>query len=141
MNRDQGSGGYGQNIALWGVSSGAEELGATGAVKMATTNMWYDGEFNSFLPEYYGKATPDMINFESWGHLSQVVWADTKTVGCHAQFCPRGTAYSNLDSWFTVCNYQPPGMFTLLNNAYSNADDFHRKCWRCLCQEHQQAQG
>ncbi|KAI1361118.1 CAP domain-containing protein [Xylaria arbuscula] len=106
---DQGSGGYGQNIALWGVSSGAEELGASGAVKMATTNMWYDGEFNSFLPEYYGQATPDMVNFESWGHLSQVVWASTTTVGCHAQFCPKGTAYSNLDSWFTVCNYHPPG--------------------------------
>ncbi|KAI0521045.1 CAP domain-containing protein [Xylaria bambusicola] len=105
----QGGGGYGQNIALWGVSSGAEELGAAGAVKMATTNMWYDGEFNSFLPSYYGQPTPDMTNFEAWGHLSQVVWAGTTSVGCHAQFCPRGTAYSNLDSWFTVCNYSPPG--------------------------------
>ncbi|KAI1273733.1 CAP domain-containing protein [Xylaria sp. FL0933] len=105
----QGAGGYGQNIALWGVSSGAEELGAAGAVKMATTNMWYDGEFNSFLPSYYGQATPDMSNFEAWGHLSQLVWAGTTSVGCHAQFCPKGTAYSNLDSWFTVCNYSPPG--------------------------------
>ncbi|GAW16473.1 hypothetical protein ANO14919_059020 [Xylariales sp. No.14919] len=105
----QGGGGYGQNIALWGVSSGAEELGSTGAVKMATTNMWYDGEFNSFLPSYYGQATPDMGNFEAWGHLSQLVWAGTTSVGCHAQFCPRGTAYSNLDAWFTVCNYSPPG--------------------------------
>ncbi|TGJ83651.1 hypothetical protein E0Z10_g5090 [Xylaria hypoxylon] len=105
----QGGGGYGQNIALWGVSSGAEELGAAGAVKMATTNMWYDGEFNSFLPTYYGQATPDMSNFESWGHLSQLVWAGTTSVGCHAQFCPKGTAYSTLDAWFTVCNYSPPG--------------------------------
>ncbi|KAI1309598.1 CAP domain-containing protein [Xylaria venustula] len=105
----EGNGGYGQNIALWGVSSGAEELGAAGAVKMATTNMWYDGEFNSFLPSYYGQATPDMSNFEAWGHLSQLVWAGTTSIGCHAQFCPKGTAYSNLDSWFTVCNYSPPG--------------------------------
>ncbi|KAI1421761.1 CAP domain-containing protein [Xylaria sp. FL1777] len=105
----QGGGGYGQNIALWGVSSGAEELGAAGAVKMATTNMWYDGEFGAFLPSYYGQATPDMTNFESWGHLSQLVWAGTTSVGCHAQFCPKGTAYSTLDSWFTVCNYSPPG--------------------------------
>ncbi|KAI0425388.1 CAP domain-containing protein [Xylaria sp. FL1042] len=105
----EGDGGYGQNIALWGVSSGAEELGAAGAVKMATTNMWYDGEFNSFLPSYYGQATPDMSNFEAWGHLSQLVWAGTTSIGCHAQFCARGTAYSNLDAWFTVCNYYPPG--------------------------------
>ncbi|KAI0458171.1 CAP domain-containing protein [Xylaria acuta] len=106
---DQGNGGYGQNIALWGVSSGAEKLGATGAVKMAATNMWYDGEFNAFLPSYYGQATPDMGNFESWGHLSQLVWAASTTVGCAVQFCPKGTAYDNLDAWFTVCNYHPPG--------------------------------
>ncbi|KAH8164201.1 hypothetical protein CIB48_g4065 [Xylaria polymorpha] len=105
----QGDGGYGQNIALWGVSSGAEKLGAAGAVKMAATNMWYDGEFNNFLPSYYGQDTPDMGNFESWGHLSQLVWADSTTIGCAAQFCPRGTAYDNLDAWFTVCNYSPPG--------------------------------
>ncbi|KAI1747252.1 CAP domain-containing protein [Xylaria castorea] len=105
----QGDGGYGQNIALWGVSSGAEKLGAAGAVKMATTNMWYDGEFNNFLPSYYGKNTPDMSNFESWGHLSQLVWAASNTVGCAVQFCPKGTAYDNLDAWFTVCNYSPPG--------------------------------
>ncbi|KAI8948386.1 CAP domain-containing protein [Xylaria longipes] len=105
----QGNGGYGQNIALWGVSSGAEKLGAAGAVKMATTNMWYDGEFNNFLPSYYGQATPDMGNFESWGHLSQLVWAASTTVGCAVQFCPKGTAYDNLDAWFTVCNYSPPG--------------------------------
>ncbi|KAI1184501.1 CAP domain-containing protein [Nemania serpens] len=105
----EGKGGYGQNIALWGVSSGAEELGAAGAVKMAATNMWYDGEFEAFLPSYYGQATPDMGNFEAWGHISQLVWASSTTIGCASQFCPRGTAYDNLDAWYTVCNYSPPG--------------------------------
>ncbi|KAI1819299.1 CAP domain-containing protein [Xylaria intraflava] len=106
---NQGDGHYGQNIALWGVSSGAQELGETGAIKMAATNMWYDGEFNAFLPSYYGEATPDMSNFEAWGHLSQMVWAGSTTVGCSVQFCPKGTAYSTLDAWFSVCNYSPPG--------------------------------
>lgn len=92
------------------MSSGAEKLGEAGAVKMAATNMWYDGEFASFLPSYYGQDTPDMGNFESWGHLSQLVWADSTGLGCAVQFCPRGTAYDNLDAWFTVCNYSPPGM-------------------------------
>ncbi|KAJ2991131.1 hypothetical protein NUW58_g2632 [Xylaria curta] len=105
----QGKGGYGQNIALWGVSSGAEKLGQAGAVKMATTNMWYNGEFASFLPSYYGQATPPMNNFESWGHLSQVVWAGSTSIGCAVQFCPKGTSYETLDAWFTVCNYSPPG--------------------------------
>lgn len=93
------------------MSSGAEELGAAGAVKMAATNMWYDGEFEAFLPSYYGQATPDMGNFEAWGHISQLVWASSTTIGCASQFCPRGTAYDNLDAWYTVCNYSPPGMF------------------------------
>ncbi|KAJ8121965.1 hypothetical protein ONZ43_g1718 [Nemania bipapillata] len=106
---DEGKGGYGQNIALWGVSSGAEKLGESGAVKMAATDMWYDGEFNAFLPSYYGQDTPDMSNFESWGHMSQLVWAGSTTVGCAVQYCPRGTAYATLDAWFTVCNYSPPG--------------------------------
>jgi hypothetical protein len=95
------------------VSDGALELGATGAVKMAATNMWYDGEFAAFKPEYYGQPTPNMDNFESWGHLSQLVWAGTTSVGCSAVFCKAGTAFDTLDSWFTVCNYFPAGMLFL----------------------------
>ncbi|KAI1432016.1 CAP domain-containing protein [Xylaria sp. CBS 124048] len=105
----EGDGNYGQNIALWGVSSGAAALGETGAIKMAATNMWYDGEFNAFLPSYYGESTPDMSNFEAWGHLSQMLWSGSISLGCAVKFCPAGTAYSNLDSWFSVCNYFPPG--------------------------------
>ncbi|KAI3326877.1 PR-1-like protein [Xylariaceae sp. AK1471] len=116
----QGSGHYGQNIALWGVSSGAAELGFTGAIKAAITNMWYDGEFGSFLPSYYGQPTPDMGNFEAWGHMSQVVWAASTSVGCSSVFCPKGTAYDDLDSWYSVCNYYPLGN---LGGAY--ADNIH----------------
>ncbi|KAI1818572.1 PR-1-like protein [Poronia punctata] len=106
---DQGTGGYGQNIALWGGTSGAKNLGFAGAIKMAATNMWYNGEFNSFLPSFYGQPTPDMNNFEAWGHMSQMVWASSTKIGCAAVFCPRGTAYDDMDAWFSVCNYHPPG--------------------------------
>ncbi|KAI2639230.1 CAP domain-containing protein [Xylaria nigripes] len=106
---NEGNAGYGQNIALYGVSSGALALGETGAIKMAVTNMWYDGEFRAFLPSYYGQTTPDMTNFDTWGHLSQTIWSGSTSIGCAVKFCPAGTAYSNLDSWFSVCNYHPPG--------------------------------
>jgi hypothetical protein len=76
--------------------------------------MWYDGEFASFLPSYYGQSTPNMDNFEAWGHMSQLVWASSTSVGCSAVFCPKGTAYDDLDSWYTVCNYYPRGMFPLV---------------------------
>jgi hypothetical protein len=95
---------------MWAGSSGAEELGEVGAMKMATTSFWYNGEFSKYLPEYYGESTPDMSDFEAWGHLSQLLWAASDGLGCHVQFCAKGTMYSDMDAWYTVCNYSPPGM-------------------------------
>ncbi|CAJ2504131.1 Uu.00g115250.m01.CDS01 [Anthostomella pinea] len=106
---DQGDKGYGQNIAMWAVSSGAADLGEAGAIKMATTDMWYNGEFAEYLPQYYGQATPDMSGFEKWGHLSQLLWKESTDLGCSAQFCAKGSMYDDMDAWFMVCNYGPPG--------------------------------
>ncbi|KAH9888727.1 scp-like extracellular protein [Xylariomycetidae sp. FL2044] len=106
---DQGSGGYGQNLAMWAVSDGAADLGEAGAIKMATTDMWYDGEFAAFKPEFYGQADPDMSNFESWGHLSQLLWKSTETLGCATQFCAKGTMFDTMDAWYMVCDYGPQG--------------------------------
>ncbi|RYP74069.1 hypothetical protein DL771_003258 [Monosporascus sp. 5C6A] len=106
---EQGSGGYGQNIAMWATSSGAEELGAGGAIKMATTDMWYNGEFSKYLPSYYGQDTPDMTNFLDWGHFTQLIWKDSTKLGCAVQFCPKGTMSADMDAWYMVCNYGPPG--------------------------------
>ncbi|KAL7621534.1 hypothetical protein AAE478_008859 [Parahypoxylon ruwenzoriense] len=106
---NQGNGGYGQNLANWAESSGAFSLGATGAVKMAITDMWYNGEFNKFLPQFYGESTPDMSTFESWGHYSQLIWKSSEQVGCASQYCEKGTMYDDFDAWFTVCNYGPAG--------------------------------
>jgi len=52
-----------------------------------------------------------MSNFEGWGHFSQVVWVGSAAVGCASHYCASGTIFSTLPSWFTVCNYVPPGMF------------------------------
>ncbi|KAK8062012.1 hypothetical protein PG994_008378 [Apiospora phragmitis] len=105
----QGDADYGQNIAMWGLSSGAEKLGDVGAINMAITDMWYNGELNLYLPSYYGEASPDMSNFEKWGHFSQLVWKESTSVGCQAQFCPKGTMNDAMDTWFMVCNYFPAG--------------------------------
>ncbi|KAI1259590.1 CAP domain-containing protein [Xylariaceae sp. FL1019] len=103
---EEGNGGYGQNIASFGQSSGVQALGDDGAIAMAATNMWYDGEFKAYAP-YFGQ-DPDMNTFEAWGHLSQLVWSGTTAVGCHAQLCDAGTIF-DFPSWFSVCNYYPPG--------------------------------
>lgn len=76
----------------------------------ASTDMWYNGEIDLFLPEYYGQANPDFTNFDSWGHFSQMVWLATEEVGCASQYCDAGTIFPEFGSWFTVCNYGPEGM-------------------------------
>jgi hypothetical protein len=103
-----GGGGYGQNIAAYGSTLVAtytpEQMGA-----FAVSNQWYNSEFNAFLPSYYGEATPDMTNFESWGHFSQVVWKASTLVGCATQFCAAGTIFPTVASYYSVCNYGGPG--------------------------------
>ncbi|KAH6855410.1 CAP domain-containing protein [Chaetomium sp. MPI-CAGE-AT-0009] len=103
-----GGGGYGQNLAMWGSSENPEAFGATASVARATTNGWYNGELNDFPASDYGKDSPNMANFKKWGHFTQVVWRETKKVGCHSHFCPPGTM-SGMGSWYTVCNYSPAG--------------------------------
>ncbi len=75
----------------------------------AITAQWYNAEEPLFLPSYYGKATPDMKNFERWGHFSQVIWQSTTKVGCASHYCAAGTIFSSMPSWFTVCDYRGQG--------------------------------
>jgi len=102
--RSVGGGNYGQNIA-----AGTPKTGISDVI----TDEFYNGEVNNFLKSYYGKANPDMSNFENWGHFSQVVWAGSKQVGCAVQDCTSKGGISGLPAdfppYFTVCNYYPAG--------------------------------
>jgi hypothetical protein len=102
-----GGGGYGQNLAMYATSSGAQAFGANRAGAQAASDFWYNGELYKFPG--YGQDTPDMGNFRAWGHFSQLVWTNTQQVGCASYLCPAGTIVGNMDSWFTVCNYFPAG--------------------------------
>ncbi|KKF96023.1 Fruiting body protein SC14 [Ceratocystis platani] len=100
-----GGGGYGQNIAMFGTTDNMPDAGT--AIAQAVTNMWYNSELELF-PSYGGE--PDMSNFKAWGHFSQIVWKDTQKVGCASFKCAAGTM-AEMASWYTVCNYSPPGNF------------------------------
>lgn len=104
-----GGGGYGQNIAMAGSTSASASDDSSTFVAQATTDMWYNGEVWQFPSDGYGQSTPDMTNFESWGHFSQVVWAASTSVGCASQFCAAGTMNAEMGAWFTVCNYRSTG--------------------------------
>lgn len=73
------------------------------------SNLMYNDEFGYYAP-YFGSG-PSMSNFDSWGHFTQIVWKNTKHVGCSTVVC---NSLGNVDSSeplpFTVCNYDPPGM-------------------------------
>ncbi|EXJ56157.1 hypothetical protein A1O7_09088 [Cladophialophora yegresii CBS 114405] len=71
--------------------------------------------YNTEMPNYplpYGEDNADLSNFNDWGHFSQIVWKDTREVGCATQYCPVGLANtgSGTSPYFTVCNYSPAGM-------------------------------
>ncbi|KAI5244000.1 PR-1-like protein [Aureobasidium subglaciale] len=96
-NTTTDGGGYGQNIAA-GVT--ADNITAI------ITELFYNNEVSHFNG-LYGQAQPDMSNFGSWGHFSQIVWKGTSKVGCATQYCPKGLANVGpyTPPYFTVCNY------------------------------------
>lgn len=105
---DINGGGYGQNLAMWGTSNNAGALGEDGAIARAASNMWYGGEFASYA-SFFGKE-PSMGNFGDWGHLSQLLWADSTGLGCAVKLCKKGSPMSaSMDAWYMVCNYYPAG--------------------------------
>jgi hypothetical protein len=104
-----GGGGYGQNLAMWASSGDAKSLGENMAIAQAITDMWHNGECNAYPKEDYGLANPNMTDFETWGHFSQLVWVGSQQVGCKAQYCEPGTMYPTMGAWFSVCNYYPAG--------------------------------
>jgi hypothetical protein len=71
----------------------------------------YNNEIG-FFPLPYGQAQPDMSNFDSWGHFSQIVWQSTTSIGCATVDCSASglaNTGAGVAPWFTVCNYQPAG--------------------------------
>lgn len=101
---DIGDGGYGQNIARGAQTN--YELTDGQAIARAITHQWYNDEFEIY-PAW--GVEPSDEKFDEWGHLTQIVWKQTKKVGCAIARCPIG----EMDGYFAVCNYDPPGKFAL----------------------------
>lgn len=46
------------------------------------------------------------------GHYTQIVWRDTKQVGCAMKVCTTNSPFTGFPQWqFWVCDYSPPGNF------------------------------
>ena len=106
-NRNQGSGGYGQNLASWGTSGTLDDSSRVNTAAAGVSNQWYNSEMSNW--QFYGQANPpSSSDLHEWGHFTQVVWKGATKVGCATVKCAAGTVLS-MNSWYTVCNYNPPG--------------------------------
>lgn len=110
-------GGYGQNIA-----AGAPPNNISSII----TDHFYNDEMENFNP-FFGQSTPSDMStptFDGFGHFTQIVWKDTKKVGCVTYNCEgHGKGFHGLDKvgdnvtpYFTVCNYSPPGKTLLFSH-------------------------
>ncbi|KEF57407.1 uncharacterized protein A1O9_05324 [Exophiala aquamarina CBS 119918] len=106
---DNAGTGWGQNQYAWYSSDPSDPR----LTNQAAIDSWYNGEFRNY--DAYGEASlltdgefspPPAIPGGVYGHLTQVIWKDTATVGC-------GTSGrltdDGIQGYFTVCNFYPPG--------------------------------
>ena len=89
---------YGQNIYAY--------ASASNIVPTATN------AYNSWSSEkaYYSHTTNTCAVGKVCDHYTQLVWADSTTLGCALQKCTTGSPWPDRPTWYlTVCNYGPPG--------------------------------
>ncbi|CAH1407370.1 unnamed protein product [Nezara viridula] len=87
----------GENLA-WFATSQNKRCDVKDLIKM-----WYD-EINNYKPDV-------SITYLLTGHFTQMIWADTKYIGCGVVFYEDGTSSKTPYQTMLVCNYQPPGNY------------------------------
>ncbi|KAL2228023.1 pathogenesis-related protein PR-1-like isoform X2 [Sesamum indicum] len=87
---EHSNGPYGENI-FWG--SGDEWTPAQAAAEWVAERQGYDYRSNS------------CAHGEQCGHYTQIVWKETRRVGCARVVCYEGRGV------FMICNYDPPGNY------------------------------
>lgn len=107
LPRNQGGGGYGQNLASAGSSGDISGLKLKSGLS-GVTDQWYNGEVANYNAFYGLPNPPSSVPLGKFGHFTQLVWKSSTKVGCATVQCPAGTVLG-LPSWYTVCNYSPPG--------------------------------
>lgn len=88
-NMTHSHGPYGENI-FWGSGQSWTPLDAV--------RFWVDEK------QYYSYDTNDCEVGQMCGHYTQVVWRDSRNIGCARVVCDNGDV-------FMTCNYDPPGNY------------------------------
>ncbi len=94
---EHSDGDLGENLY---VESGQTASPAEVVASWASEIAFYDYAANSCAPR------------EQCGHYTQIVWSDTRRVGCGRARCTSNSPFGNDNPWNNwVCNYDPPGNF------------------------------
>jgi pathogenesis-related protein 1 len=104
-HRDQSM--YGENIAMRGSTRISQPFSAEEAVDgwVAEIACWDFGTISG--TERCDAACATDLHSNGCGHYTQVVWRNTRSVGCGYSTCVSG----NFTYEIWVCNYDPPGNF------------------------------
>jgi len=105
MHRDQDQ--YGENLATQGTTAASGFYPPEEAVEnwVSEKACWSYGTIRG--TETCNQTCTDDLNSTGCGHYTQVVWSDTRRVGCGYSTCQSGNF--NFEIW--VCNYDPPGNY------------------------------
>jgi pathogenesis-related protein 1 len=97
---------FGENIAMRGSSRMIEAFSPEEAVEgwAAEATCWEFGTIRG--SEACDSSCIGALNSSGCGHYTQLVWRDTRRIGCGYATCENGYVY---EIW--VCNYDPPGNF------------------------------
>ncbi|XP_027488245.1 peptidase inhibitor 16-like, partial [Corapipo altera] len=57
--------------------------------------------------KFYNLTTSTCVPGQMCGHYTQVVWSDTKQIGCGAKFCEKIEGIETENMHLLVCNYYP----------------------------------
>lgn len=100
---------WGENLASYKIEGGTgrEENGNA----LITVELW-ESEINCytygpFQPGVNDSCTAACSAYGGCGHYTQMVWRDTKRVGCGVADCVQGRTRKS----YWVCNYDPPGNY------------------------------
>jgi hypothetical protein len=98
---------YGENIAMRGSSRLSQPFSPEAAVDgwVAEVDCWSFGTISG--TESCDATCAQDLHTNGCGHYTQVVWRNTRRVGCGYSTCTSGGF--TYEIW--VCNYDPPGNF------------------------------